>query len=517
MQRNKGVFAGLFLAMIVSSSIFATTTRESGLAVQDAPWFLDGLEGYVNVNPSLITEFNNRVFAERTMYSGASTGLNSGSLFIAPFSWLSFGLSIGTPVDQVVWNSSELESLFHIGNYSAKGTNKKYHSIESSQKLGAYQIEMLDNTIIDIADPDNATAVVGDNAASPSIRKHLDQQNISLISGIDFGRLKVGISAGYASSVNEKNSNTSETLGINSESYKFSNNEYSASAGAKLIFNEKVSLDAFAKYVGYDLYNRYQSIRVTSGDFSYCKATYKSDGAMDVSFGGHIGYKMTQSQKTHFYFKYVTQNRSTAGTFVMVNPSSNSSYDSNANDSFSRIGRLISVGVSDEIEISESHRIFLGFYVDYSSYDNKYSGKDFITSANNLNEYSNNWKKLNVPLIAGFEGQLTDNLTGRFSIKQLIYRPYSDSGSNVTNSATSQVKNPVENNQNACSITTLNIGVSYRLEKFQFDWLGSLDRVIDGPFASSGKIYTDSDKTPLSTSFAASFKFDSYLNSEDSK
>jgi hypothetical protein len=500
----------LILVAVFSAAVSATTTRDKGMGLDTNSWFIDGLQSYINENPSYLGDFKDRAFAERTSVTGVTEGQNLGGIFYSPTEGFTLGIYFGQPVNNTVWNTDDREGLFHKGNYSVKGNSGFTHSL-STTVLGAYQFEMLDNNIIDLMDPVDASATYGTATVSPTLREQLIQRNVNLAFSYDLGRLSLGLLGGYATSWNNKRNSVQAAAAVtNSDEYNLVNTEYSATFGFRFKINDKVDLDAAGQWVMYSLDNKYTQKMSGVSDTSL---SYSSDGSMDIGGFARLGYKMTQAHKSHFYVGYSMLNRSTKGKFSYNNiatPANNI----DATDSFKRTGQVIKVGVSDEITVNESTKAFLGFGVNYKTFTNDYSGKDNIDNANNPDTFKSDWTRIEIPLAVGLESKLTENWTGRFGLAQTIYRPFTDKGENITNSISTQTKSPTSINDNASSATTMNMGLTYKLSNFSFDWLASVDMFVTGPYAVSGKVYTDKEKTPMSTSFAATYTFGTTSSSD---
>lgn len=493
----------------LTGSAFATATSDKGLGLYDTPWFIDGLQSYVDENPSYLGTFKNRAFFERSSVTGLTEGQNIAGLFYAPVDGVTLGMYYGKPVNTTIWNSTDSEGLFHAGSYAPVAQNKRKHSTATSQSLGAYQEEMLNGSIIDLMDPVDCSALVGTQTSSPSNRQLLYQKNVNMLMSYDLSSISFGLTGGYATSWN----NVSSGSGNDYDEYNLVNTEYSAGAGLRIKAGEKVDIDAAGNWTMYQLENTYK--KSESGGY-ITKISYKTKGAMD--FGGHIrlGYQMTQTHKSHFFVKYEMLNRSTQGKMIVNDPDwysglSLTNYNVNAKDTFSRKGQKIVSGVSDEIKVNDSMRAYIGFVVEYTTFKNEYSGTDQVTPVNNLNKYSYSYNSVTVPLVIGLESKLSDNWTGRCSGVQKIYKPFSQSGKTVTVNSTSTGGStiPSSKNENSSSETTLAIGLSYKLGNFNFDWLANVDMFVQGPYVVSGKGYaSSSDNNPMSMSFAATYLFE---------
>ena len=489
----------VFIAMCAAVPSFATNTGDKGMGLYEYPWFIDGLQSYIYENPAYLSQYKNSAFAERV---GVTDGQNMGGLFFSPISNLTVGLHFGQPVDDTVWNTKAINSLYHIDNYSVKSIALPvYVHSSSGQAFGGYQMEMLDGSIIDISDPVDGSAPVGTAEVSPELRGTLDQRNFSAMAAYTFGRAGVGLSFGYATSW--KNKRTGDGTTVENDEYNMTNTEYSTNLGGYFKINEKVSIDGDGSFVVYQMKNTYKKIEpgITS------KMSYGASGAMD--FGGdlRLNYQMTPIHLMHFNLGYEMQNRSTYGSMKITNLNV-ANRNVRAKDTFTRKGQFIEFGISDEFKMGNDVKAFVGFNTEVHLQSNSYSGKDSITAANNLNKYSNKTTTISLPLLVGMEAKLSENWTGRFGLVQVIYQPLTDSGKNVTNSATGGITVPTTTNDNSTSSTIFNTGVSYKLGSLTFDWLASIDLFTNGPYIISGKAFTSAEPTPMAMAFAVTYNFD---------
>lgn len=473
-------------------SAFASTTRDKGLGLDQYSWFIDGLEGRVFENPAYLGNYKDRAFAER---NGVTDALNMGGIYYSPVDGLTLGLHFGLPVDNSVWDSEDAEGLFHHDIYSVKGKNK-YST--AAQTFDGYQFEMNNGEIIDLMDPADGSALVGTDTSSPVLRESLDQKNLSAICSYSLGSWVLGGYFGYATSWGTKRYGATEA--DTHDEYSFKNDEYSAMLGTKGIIGTVVDMDISGYWKMYSLKNEYTK-KLPGID---AKMTYKSDGAMD--FGGSlaVGYKMTEVHKSHFFASYAMLNRSTKGS--MRNTDQNTAdRNVNASDTFSRKGSTISLGVSDEIKVSNDLMGFVGFSAEYTLFKNEYSGKDSILPANNVDKYTMDSKSISVPLIVGLESKLSEKWKGRFGLTQMIYKPLTDSGKNI--SSLGKVSSPTSKSENESSSTTMSLGLTYVLNSFTFDWVVSADMFTSGPYIVSGKTWSGASPTPMATSFGINCTF----------
>ncbi|MCX8122682.1 MAG: hypothetical protein N3F66_00785 [Spirochaetes bacterium] len=473
----------------------ATTTRDMGLGLFEYPWFIDGLQSYIYENPAYISNYGDKIYAERI---GIINGENKGGVIYNIKNNLFIGVDLGSPVDTSLWNTNAVDSLFNVDVYSAKCKSHYNHSIITSQSMKAYQVELLDETILDIKDPYDASELVGTNTTSPQLREKLNQRNFSALFGYKLNKFSVGFYAGYATSWKHYRDSTSATN--SHEEYNLINAEYSAKLGVSYIINNKVSFDISGFFFMYALDNNYMQ-RKPGIDFDM---SYKSDGAMDFGSNLRVNYAMTNNQKVHFYVSYWMLNRSTKGEMLISD--SKPINNVNATDTFERKGQKISAGVSDEISIDKNMIVFIGFLTNIEFFKNNYYGVDAITPANNVDTYTLNYKAIEVPVIIGLEANVSENWKGRLGLVQKIYKPLSYDGTNIINQGANKIPTTID--EISSSSSTLYTGLSYKLNNFTFDWLMNVELFTVGPYIISGKSWTANNENPLAFAFAITYNFE---------
>ncbi len=484
----------IIIIILFSSAITASasSTRDMGMGLFEYPWFIDGLQTYIYENPSVLGEYKDIAFAERT---GLRDGENMGGIIYNPVGKFTFALLFGFPVDNRVWNSDDTGSLFHIDTYEAK--SRAVAVTSQGQILAPYQSEMLDGTIIDLSDPADASAPITAGASagttSPDLREQLNQRNFNAIFAYDFGSFLFGLNLGYATSWN---TNTDSDSGLKAnEEYNLINSEYSVVAGASFKLSDFVSIDAAGSMVMYSLENNYTK----SEPGIETNMSYKSSGAMDYGGSARVNYKMTAEHLMHFNIKYLMLNRSTEGSLMITN-------SVNAKDTFDRTGQVIEAGVSDEFILPNNIKAFLGFNVKYESFTSDYSGDDAITPANNVDKYSSKYTTITLPLIVGMEAKLAENWLARFGLVQTIYRPVTNEGTNTVDQGSS--KQPTSQSDVSSSETDLSVGLSYNIRNFTIDWLANVELFTTGPYFMSGK-GTTSQPNSMAMAFAVTYHFQS--------
>lgn len=470
----------------------ATTVRDRGMGLFEYPWFIDGLQSYIYQNPAYLTKyFVDTLYIERT---GVVDGENRGGIFYNPTGKFFIAMDLGSPVDTDIWNTSKVISLFHIDEYSAKCTSDYTHS-SSSQTFTPYQVELIDESILDLKDPEDASDLVGTNTTSPELRQKLTQRNFSAMLAYQFTKFSVGAWFGYGTSW--KHNKNADSATNTSEEYNLINAEYSARLALHIPFNAKVTMDAGAYYYMYVLDNNYTQ-DAPGKDFDM---SYKSKGAMDIGGNIRINYQATNAHRFHFYIDYGMINRSTEGMMKISDPGN----DVDATDTFERKGQIILVGASDEMAMANNVTGFVGFATKITSLTNNYSGEDKLTPANNVDTYKSTYRSIEVPIIVGLEANLSENWKGRFGVTQHIYAPVSYDGTNITGQGANKTPNTFDDI--ASSKTSVALGLSYKLDNFTFDWLANVELFTVGPYFVSGKAWTSGNENPLALAFAIRYNF----------
>ena len=153
-------------------------------------------------------------------------------------------------------------------------------------------------------------------------------------------------------------------------------------------------------------------------------------------------------------------------------------------------------------------KAFAGFDFTYTMFTYSYSGTDKSNATSDTEGYSGDASSIRIPLIMGMEAKISESWTARFSLAHQIYDPSYESSDNTLNSGLN--KTSYASNEDDSADTELNIGLSYKLGNFRFDWLANIDIFIEGPYILSGKISptTGEASTPVSTAFAVTYLFD---------
>ncbi|MCX7679203.1 MAG: hypothetical protein N2316_08275 [Spirochaetes bacterium] len=492
---KKKILICLCAAILGGAHAFATSTRDMGMGLFEYPWFVDGLQTYMYENPAYLPSFNERAYAERI---GVVSGYNMGGIILNPAGKVFLGFNFGIPVDNNVWNTTAVDGLFHVDTYAIHAKSNYTHSKAPTQSFGGYQVELLNEEILDLKDPADASYPVGTNTESSDLREELTQRNFSAMVAYDFGRFILGFDVGYATSwVNNKESDST----INAkEEYNLVNTEYSARVGCIVKINPQVDIDFGGNFVLYALDNNYS--KYAPG--LEIKTDYKTKGAMDFGGFARVNYQMTTRHKSHFYAAYKMLNRSTEGS-MKISDTANPTKNVDAEDTFERTGQLITIGVSDEYAFSPEVKAFLGFATIIETFKNNYYGIDAIVPANNVDKYKYDYTSVKVPLILGLEAKLTETWRGRFGVRQTIYQPLTSEGESITGQGT--VTTPASVSEISSAQTAFSLGLSYRLGAFTFDWLGNLELFTIGPYFVSGMAWTSTQRNPLAMAFAVTYKF----------
>jgi len=472
-----------------------------GMGLADYPWFVDGLQSYIYENPAYVSNFKERAYAERI---GIEDGRNIGGIIFNPAGKVTLGIHFGVPTDTSMWNTANVDGLFHVDTYSIHGKSHYTHST-STQTMDGYQTELLDKTILDLKDPVDASFPVDPDLTSPELREPLGQRNFSAMVAFDMGKFTLGADFGYATSW--KNNKLGDSATNRKEEYNLINAEYSARVGAMIQVNTQVSVDVVGSFTMYSLDNNYtRSAPGITMDMKYGTA-----GAMDFGGAARVNYQMTTKHKMHFNVAYTLLNRSTEGS-MNVSDTGTPANNVNATDTFERTGQIIALGISDEYAIDRDIRAFMGFNTMIETFTNSYYGEDVIAPANNVDKYSKDYSAVKVPLIVGMEAKLSENWRGRFGVQQTIYQPLTNEGTSITGQGTAET--PASVNDTGSAETSFSMGLSYKLNNFTFDWLANIELFTVGPNFVSGKAWTSQQQNPMAMAFAVTYVFSS---GEDSK
>lgn len=499
MKRTMVILLMLAGVVMISVPVMATTTRDMGMGLFEYPWFVDGLQSYIYENPAYLDRFKERAYAERI---GIEEGRNQGGIIFNPAGKVTLGFHFGVPVDTNMWNTTNVDGLFHVDTYSIHAKSKYNHSVEVAQALQGYQVELLDRSIIDLKDPVDASYPVGSSALaadiSPDLREQLGQNNFSAMFSYNLGRFIIGADFGYATSWRN---NTAGSSGAKEE-YNLVNTEYSAKVGAMIQVNTQVSVDVVGNINIYSLDNNVSQAKTNIN----IDASYGTKGAMDFGGSARVNYQMTTKHKMHFNVGYSMLNRTTEGSMKIVDLA-NSANNVDASDTFERTGQIIQIGVSDEYAIDNNVRAFMGFNTMMETMTNNYYGDDKIVVANNVDKYSKEYSAIKVPLIVGMEAKLTENWRGRFGVLQTIYQPLSNEGKSITSQGATTT--PASVNEISSAETAFSMGLSYKLNNFTFDWLANIELFTVGPNFISGKAWTSQQQNPMAMAFAVTYVFSS--------
>jgi len=469
MMKKAVVLLVLGAAILAASATFATSTRDMGMGLFEYPWFVDGLQTYMYENPAYLGSFKERAYAERI---GVVDGYNMGGIIINPAGKAFIGFNFGIPVDNNVWNTTAVDGLFHTDTYSIHAKSNYTHTA-SGQSFGGYQVELLDQQILDLKDPVDASYPVGTSTESDDLREELTQRNFSAMFSYDFGNFALGINLGYAASW--VNNTEGDSVTNAKEEYNLINTEYSAQLGCIVKINAQVDVDFGGSFVMYVLDNNYTN----NAPGVEIKTDYKSKGAMDFGGFARVNYQMTTRHKSHFYAAYKVLNRSTEGS-MKISDTGAPANNVDATDTFERTGQLITVGISDEYSFSPDVKAFLGFATVIETFTNNYYGEDAIVPANNVDKYKFDYTSIKVPLIVGLEAKLSENWKGRFGVKQTIYQPLTNEGESITGQGA--VTTPASVSAISSAQTVFNMGLSYKLGNFVFDWLANIELFTVGPY-----------------------------------
>ena len=506
---KKRIIQGMIISIALSVPLYATSVRDMGMGLYENPWFIDGLQSYVYQNPAYLSNYNDITFFERI---GALDGQNMGAIFYSLSPDMHIGIHIGRPVDSNIWASTDTESLYHSGNYEIHGAPVGGGYLPTGYlQYDGYQLAMVDGKVIDLMDPTEGSRYETATTTSKSDNvNELLQRNVSLMASYKTGNLAMGLDLGYATSWSNKRNNILSTTTENDE-YKFINTEYDVTFGCLYNIDNRQSVDGAVGWTMYSINSTYE--KMVTGGYT-ASMSYKTDMAMDISGLVRYNMQLAKNHRMHLRAAYTYINHSTKGE-MQIDAIDTVTYDTvGGEDTFSRTGQNIKVGISDEISFN-SIKAFAGFDIQYKMFKNEYSGKDEDVIANSADKYTNELNTITIPIIIGMETTHDENWKTRYGIMQRIYQPVTNTGENITGMGSET--NPNDYNGNSSSATDLFAGISYKRGNFSFDWLVNMNLFVAGPYFVSGKTATGTSvPTAFSTAIAATYSFDSLVSGNNS-
>jgi len=472
----------LLIAFLIlgATSLFATITRDAGMGLTEVPWMLDGLQGNVYLNPAYAADFKNRVFFDRT---GFENGLNSGGLLWNPVAGLTVGIVSGLPVTGALWNTDAAQGLYYQGNYP---TNVgKYSS------TGTFEGTTLDSDTISLIDPTGGAKNID-----------LEQQAFRIITAYDFGKISAGLSFGFASGWDE----TSADDGTDGKSYTLSEVQYDTVLGGVFKLNDSMDLTADVTFKYYDLENIFDSEGTLDAVL-----TYNSNAAMDILAGVGYNIKLGSKQKIHTRVQYGFLNRSTEASLKDVTNSVNVAED------FVRLGHEVRLGISDEMTLTKNITLFVGINAIYSLFT--YEAKGTKTPDPNdvdNDRYKGDATTAQVPFYVGLELRPHKNFEFRIGLSHVLYNlTMIDSTFHDGDASAADVDSEWSENINNSNTTEMALGLTWKFYNVRLDWLLNVDLFTRGPDFISGYGISKGigdHSTPMATSFAVSYDFNSFWN-----
>ncbi len=480
---------GFLIAFILlgATGLSASLSRDAGMGLSDVPWMIDGLQGYLYTNPAYAVDFKNRVFFNRT---GFESGYNSGGLFWNPVAGLTIGIVSGLEVSNSLWNSTAAQGLYYQGNYVSKAS-----TVENTQLQGT---TLKDGIDIKLDDP-----AFGDEAID------LNQQAFRIVAAYDFGKINAGLSFGFASGWDDK----SYTDGTDEDSYSLSEVQYDTTAGAAFKLNDTMDLAVDVTFKYYDLENKFD-MTYTSVNPGTTNISYGSDGAMDIVAGVGYNIKIGAIQKIHTRIQYGLLNRSTIASLFDTRDIVGGDTTEAVTDTLSRKGHEIRVGVSDEMSLTKNLTIFVGINAVYSLFSYEFNANS--TPNNTILEndsYKGDSTTVQVPLYVGMELRPHKNLELRIGLSHVLYNTTMIDSSFYDFDGAANPTSEWSDTINNSNTTEMNLGLTWKLYNVRLDWVLNVDIFTRGPDFISGysasKGITADGSTPVATSFAVSYDFDS--------
>ncbi len=482
----------LAVTILICSGLFAgpagaTKARDMGLGLYEHPWMMDGLQTRIYKNPAYLSMFNSRVFFVRT-------DDNLGGLFFSPVKNLNLGVFTGVALDDDTWNTTGPTGFYNTGGGKYVIKANQYKPFTSANPSTA---------TVDLLEPDGNSDT---SSTAPDYREKLDKQDVSLTGSYTLGKMAFGLNVGYGSSWSDDSYELKQPILLKDE-YSFWSTQLDAILGWLFAFSEDMVVDIAAGYSLYQLENKY----IASIPGIETELKYETDGAMDIT--GIIGFhwELSKMYKLHINAGYGMLNHSTKGAGKHTN-SGDVTENIDAVEKYDRKGQTFSFGASTEISILDIAKGYVGFDGKMTMFSYDYSGADKENSSTDAEIYKSKTRIIEAPLVMGIEGNLSENWTGRFSLSHNLFDPTYKTEDRTYIIASVENEVSYADDSDSASDTELNIGLSYRLGNFVFDWLMNVDIFKEGPYIISGKFDPSNPgeaSTPISMAFAATFLFDS--------
>lgn len=487
----------LLIAFLIlgATSLSATVTRDAGMGLSEVPWMLDGLQGNVYLNPAYAADFKNRVFFDRT---GFANGLNSGGMFWNPVAGLTIGLVSGIAVSNALWNTSSAQGLYYQGNYSS--------NVGGYSTANNFDVATIDGDEFSLIDPD---------PSDEDYKKvDLEQQAFRIFTAYDFGKISAGLSFGFASGWNEDSYDYDSTTDVDDkkDSYTLSEVQYDVVLGGAFKLTDSMDLSADVTFKYYDLENIYDIQSGTTLNKTY-NLNYKGSGAMDILAGVGYNIKVGSIQKIHTRVQYGFLNRSTEASITATLPASKT-----ISEDYQRLGHEVRLGVSDEMSISKNLTLFVGINAVYSLFTYKAVAISGDGDGDIDNDrYNADASTVQIPFYVGLELKPHKNFEFRIGLSHVIYNLTMIDSSFIDASASADdVTKEWSETINNSNTTEMAMGLTWKFYNVRLDWVLNVDIFTRGPdfisgYASSKGVIEDGS-TPLATSFAVSYDFNSLWN-----
>ncbi|MCB1146421.1 MAG: hypothetical protein KDK38_06430 [Leptospiraceae bacterium] len=471
--RKLTIFSCIVLAL-VKSSLLATTAYYDAMGLKDRYWMSKSALPYMFVNPAFAVDQAGRAYFEfdaQNLYGGILSAGRNGTL----------GIFSGRPVQAEVFNSASApRGMFSVGSTDyfpltnvANGSNLDI-AATSPLSSGA-QFGNLDARVNLLSDP-------GVNALKTS--------NVSLLAATRLGNGALGVllEYGWANDIYSFRGQTSEDLQLDKRQAKVNVGFSGNSGGTMEIFDFQTSLALFS------LDNRYLGT-ASSGESAL--GEYKSDGSFEFDTGIRIAFRVSPRSVIFVRTSFRLSDFST----VLASKISGGDFDStiniptNTRDTFSRTGQTYSFGIADEIQAGQVTRFIFGIEGVYETYLHSYDGRDFRLNTYQISPYEAEYNIVRLPMILGMEAAFTKSFSLRLGIvQQTVALP--DNGYFITRNFRTRINpgfsasNPsvsTSETQLAGADTEINVGFSYQLSSFRFDWLSNLELFRSGPNFISGR------------------------------
>ena len=284
--------------VILTKPLHATDTRARGIGLLDPAkdrWMLDGILTYVYNNPAYLGVTRNRLFMEYNINNNYV-----GGLMISATSKIHIGVFSGFEIDSDVFgNGNPYLSLFNIAGASG-------------------------------------TYIVGGNNALSAPVSGISDQYFTFMMAFDIRNFSLGFKFGWAGAMD-----TGENKATGSK-YQQSAHAFLMGLGSLIKFRRSTSLEINLDLAIYYIDNFAEDTGTGS------KATFQTDGAVDLDLPVRVNYSVNKANTLHFLvgFKYI--NRSAKGEGA----------SGSGSDTWERVSYDLYFGISDEWRVHQDVLIF---------------------------------------------------------------------------------------------------------------------------------------------------------------